>query len=91
MKMSAKALRSRLGKALACLDRGESGTITYRCRPRARLVGIETEDETAPPGVGDGSAFGMWKDRSDVTDVDACVRELRKRRGHAAGRLAPAH
>ena len=96
--MSAKALRSRLGKALACLDRGESGTITYRCRPRAcrgkpraRLVGIETEDETAPPGVGDGSAFGMWKDRSDVTDVDACVRELRKRRGHAAGRLAPAH
>ena len=83
MKMSAKALRSRVGDALACLDRGETVTITYRGKPRARLVGIDGEDETRPRGVGDVSAFGMWKDRDDLIDVGAHVRELRKLRGHA--------
>ena len=48
MEITAKALRSRVGEILACLDRGESVTITYRGKPRARLVGIESgsEDDT---------------------------------------------
>ena len=40
MEMTAKSLRNRIGEALACAERGESVTITYRGKPRARLVGI---------------------------------------------------
>ena len=83
MEIAAKALRSRVGEVLACLDRGETVTITYRGKPRARLVGIETEDVTARRDASDFPAFGMWKDRNDLTDVDAHVRTLRKGRMHA--------
>lgn len=48
MEISAKALRSGVGDVLSCLDRGESVTITYRGKPRARLVGIEAGDAAAP-------------------------------------------
>ena len=78
MEMTAKALRSRIGAALACVDRGETVTITYRGRPRAKLVGVDqpqpTDDEEKMP------AFGMWRDRTDMADVDAYVREVRKGR-----------
>lgn len=85
MNITAKTLRSRVGEILACLDRGESVTITYRGKPRARLVGIESEaeDEAAPRGGEDFPAFGMWRGRDDLTDVDTHVRGLRKGRRHA--------
>ena len=83
MEISAKALRSRVGDVLACLDRGESVTITYRGKPRARLVGIEAESEATPRSAEDFPAFGMWSDRDDLTDVDAHVRSLRQGRTHA--------
>ncbi len=85
MEITAKTLRSRVGDILAYLDRGESVTITYRGKPRARLVGIENENEseTTSRGGGDFPASGMWRDRDDLTDVDAHVRGLRKGRRHA--------
>lgn len=83
MEIAAKALRSRVGDILAHLDRGESVTITYRGKPWARLVGIESEGATIPPNVGECPAFGMWSDRDDLTDVDAHVRGLRTAQGRA--------
>ena len=83
MEVTAKALRSRIGAILACLDRGETVTITYRGKPRARLVGIEQKNESAPRGAASFPAFGMWKDRDDMRDVDTYVRDLRKARTHA--------
>lgn len=83
MEVTAKTLRSRVREILACLDRGESVTITYRGKPRARLVGIENENEAERRGGGEFPAFGMWRDRDDLTDVDAHVRSLRKGRTHA--------
>ena len=78
MEMTAKALRSRIGAALACVDRGETVTITCRGRPRAKLVGVDqpqpTDDEEKMP------AFGMWRDHADMSDVDAYVRDVRKGR-----------
>ena len=82
MEIAAKTLRSRVGDILACLDRGESVTITYRGKPRARLVGIESARDDITRG-GEFPAFGMWRDRDDLTDVDAHVRGLREWRGHA--------
>ncbi len=83
MEITAKTLRSRVGEVLAHLDRGEPVIITYRGKPRARLVGIEAEGEATHRGEGSFPAFGMWADRDDLSDVDAHVRGLRKRRWHA--------
>ena len=80
MEIPAKALRSRVGQVLACLDRGESVTITYRGKPRAKLVGIDADREGESRRSTNFPAFGMWRDREDLTDVDAHVRELRKGR-----------
>ena len=79
MEITAKELRRKVGVALACVDRGEAVTITYRGKPKARLVvmdqGLPTagEEERMP-------AFGMWRDRDDIADVDAYIRNLRKGR-----------
>ena len=77
VEMTAKELRSKAGAALACVDRGEAVTVTCRGKPKARLVGMEQglptagEEERMP-------AFGMWRDRDDIADIDAYVRNLRK-------------
>ena len=83
MEIAAKELRSRVGQVLACLDRGESVTITYRGKPRAKLVGIDAAPEGEPRRDMDFPAFGMWRNREDLTDVDAHVRQLRKGRADA--------
>ena len=79
MELTAKALRSQVAAALACVERGETVIITYRGKPRARLVSVDqsaqmdgNEDPTP--------AFGMWQDRDDMADVEAYVREVRKDR-----------
>ena len=61
MEIAAKALRSRVGQVLACLDRGESVTITYRGKPRAKLVGIDADREEESRRNTDFPAFGMWR------------------------------
>ena len=83
MEISAKSLRSRVGDVLSCLDRGESVTITYRGKPRARLVGIEAGGAVSSRDSDTLLAFGMWRDRDDLTDVGAHVRGLREGRRHA--------
>ena len=79
--MTAKDLRSKVGAALACVDRGETVTITYRGKPRARLVGVDPDQELPTAGKEERMpAFGMWRDRDDMADVEAHVRGLRKGR-----------
>ena len=79
MELTAKALRSQVAAALACVERGETVTITYRGKPRARLVSVDQSvsmdgDEDSMP------AFGIWQDRDDMADVDSYVRDVRKGR-----------
>ena len=64
-----------VGAALASVERGEAVTITYRGKPAARLVAAD-EGKVAQ-GAATMPAFGMWRDRQDLTDVAAHVRELR--------------
>ncbi len=80
MEITAKELRSRVGEALALVERGEQVTVTYRGKPRARLVPVEHSEEIPCYEPAPASAFGMWKDRSDMDDVDAWVRDIRKGR-----------
>lgn len=77
MEISAKQLRTRAGEALDWVDRGETVIVTYRGKPRAKLVSID--DGTAKKSC-QIPAFGMWRDRDDMDDVDACVRDIRQPR-----------
>ena len=79
MEIPAKSLRSRVGEILACVDRGESVVITYRGKPRAKLVGIDEADETASDG-GNFPGFGMWENHEEMRDVDAWLRGIRQSR-----------
>ena len=83
MEMTAKDLRSKVGAALACVDRGEAVTITYRGKPRARLVGVGLDQAPTAADEGRMPAFGMWRDRDDMEDVDAHLRAQRRGRALA--------
>ena len=80
MEVSAKSLRTRVGELLACVDRGETVVVTYRGKPRARLVGLEPAVVPGRARDSVAAGFGMWKDREDMADVDAFVGALRRRR-----------
>lgn len=80
MKVTTKSLRTKAREILDCVDRGEPVTITYRGKPRAKLVGIDQQDENLREVSSDLPVFGMWKDREEVADVEAVVRRLRKGR-----------
>jgi len=77
MEISAKHLRTRVGEALDWVDRGETVVITYRGKPRAKLVGIDDGETAAPRQI---PAFGMWRDRDDMRNADAYVRNIRQSR-----------
>lgn len=54
--------------------------------PADAHVTVRIEDETAATGAAHGQsgtsdpAFGIWRDREDMTDVDAYLRKLRASR-----------
>ena len=77
MKLTAKELRSQTSLLLDAVERGEEVTITYRGRPRARVVRIEEGRETP---AGETELFGLWADREDMADPAEYVRELRRSR-----------
>lgn len=82
MEVTAKGLRTRVREVLDCVDRGETVVVTYRGKPRARLVGIEPTPAATGKRAGI-AGFGMWKDRGDLSDVDGFVRNLRRPRNVA--------
>lgn len=67
---------------------------TWRARlpaMRASRVTVRIEEETvAPTAASDGGAavdllFGIWRDRDDIADVEAYVRQLRAPRYNPDG------
>ena len=77
MKASILDLRRRMSDVLRALDRNESVTIFYRGKAKAILSPLR---QPVKKPVEDHAAFGMWRDREEMTDVDAYVRNLRKGR-----------
>ena len=77
MKVSILDLKRRMKDILLALDRNESVTILYRGKEKAILSPIRHRSKKP---VKDHEALGMWRDRKDMTDVDAYVRNLRKGR-----------
>ena len=62
---------------LLALDRSESVTICHRGKEKAVLSPSQRRTEKS---VTVHAAFGMWRERKDMADVDAYVRNLRKGR-----------
>ena len=77
MVVSAKDLRFKISMLFDVLTKGEEITITYRGKPKAKLVPFEkdTSDEKSD------ALFGMWRDREE--DVDDLVRSMRRGRNFA--------
>jgi len=74
MKVSILDLRRRMKDVLLALDRNES-TVFYRGKEKAIL---SPSQQRTNKSVKDHEAFGMWRDRKDMADIDAYVRNLRK-------------
>ncbi len=82
MKASILDLRRQMSKVLKSLERNEPVTILHRGKKKAVLY--PARSATSQPGaVTDHPAFGMWKKRAGLSDVDQCVRRLRKGRHDA--------
>ena len=78
MKASIVDLRYRMKDVLRAIDRGETVTVLYRGKEKAKLVPIDAK--TTRPRVEDLPFFGMWKDREDMADPAAYVRKIRQNR-----------
>jgi prevent-host-death family protein len=77
MYSTAKELRFRTKELLESVSRGEEVIITFRGKPYAKLVPIKESKKNLQDTK---ELFGIWKDRTDIDDVNSYVRNLRKER-----------
>ena len=75
MVVTAKDLRFKISMLFDALSKKEEIIITYRNKPRAKLIPFEGRQKNKDKS---DKLFGIWKDRDD--DVDRYVRGLRKGR-----------
>lgn len=78
MKATILDLRYRMKDVLRAIERGETVTVLYRGKEKARILPLTTETPARP--LSEHPAVGMWKDREDMKDPVAYVRNLRKPR-----------
>jgi antitoxin (DNA-binding transcriptional repressor) of toxin-antitoxin stability system len=79
MKASILDLRRQMSEVLKSLDHNEPVTVLHRGKKKAVLYPAG-RTLTQPGSIIDHPAFGMWKNRKDLSDVDQFVRRLRKGR-----------
>jgi antitoxin (DNA-binding transcriptional repressor) of toxin-antitoxin stability system len=81
MKASIVDLRYHMKDVLRAIDRGETVTVLYRGKEKAKLVPINAETSDKPKMKPSDHPFcGMWKDREDMKDPSAWVRKIRRSR-----------
>lgn len=79
MRASILDLRRRMKDVLAALDRGEQVVLLHRGKEKGVIHPLGSTPARSEPASGH-PAFGMWKDREDLCDVDQAVRNMRKGR-----------
>ena len=77
MHATAKDLRFHSKNLLDTVSRGEEVIITYRGKPRARIIPFKKEAVKKDP---DNELFGIWKNNKSTKNVDQYIRNLRKGR-----------
>lgn len=83
-------LRYHMKDVLRAIDRGETVTVLYRGREKARLTPVAASSGVSgqsAPKAEDQPFFGMWKDREDMADPLAWVRKLRQPRTFPVSRM----
>ncbi len=76
MQATSKDLRFHTKEILDAAMRGEEVVITFHGKPYAKIVPItESKQENKQ-----NDFCGMWKDRTDIDNVDDYIRQIRKRR-----------
>ncbi len=76
MQATSKDLRFHTKQILDAAMRGEEVIITFHGKHYAKIVPITNDSQTDKQN----DFCGMWKDREDMSDVDAYVRQRRQRR-----------
>jgi len=79
MKATAKDLRFHSKELLDSVLRGEEIIITYRGKPTAKLIPINS-DEIDNNSIQNNELFNIWKERKDLVNVNEYVRNVRKGR-----------
>jgi antitoxin (DNA-binding transcriptional repressor) of toxin-antitoxin stability system len=77
-------LRYNMKHVLRAIDRGETVTVLYRGKERARLTPIAPAPCGSTPKTKDQPLFGLWKDREDLGDPASYLCHLRLPRGALA-------
>ena len=80
MKATFVDLRKNSSRIILALKRKESVTVYYRGKVAAVMRPIGAENSSASSPTVDHPAFGLWADRTDLDNVDAHVRKIRKGR-----------
>ncbi|MDR2588335.1 MAG: type II toxin-antitoxin system prevent-host-death family antitoxin [Spirochaetales bacterium] len=75
MEITLKQLRVQPGRIIAQAGSGQEITVTYRGKPRAKIVPLAGEKADTVDEL-----FGIWKRRDELADVERYVRTIRKRR-----------
>ena len=70
-------LRYKMKHVLRAIDRGETVTVLYRGKERAKLMPIAPAPGTGTAKTNDQPLFGLWKDREDMSDPASYLRRLR--------------
>ena len=78
MKATIVDLRYRMKDVLRAIDRGETVTVLYRGKEKARI--IPSAKKSKAPKASGHPACGMWADREDMADPGAYARKLRESR-----------
>lgn len=76
MKVTTKELRIQPGKIIDQVSMGQEITVTYRGKPLAKIVPLQSSNSENE----DLNMFGLWKDHSNEASVEDQVRDIRKGR-----------
>ena len=79
MQITTKQLRMQPGRIISQINNGQDITITYRGKPRAKIIAI-TKKNTISAENSDDELFGLWKNRNDFVNVEQYIRKIRKGR-----------
>jgi prevent-host-death family protein len=79
MEITTKQLRLESGRIISQVSNGQEITITYRGKPRAKIIPIAAKRAPVSQEL-ENELFGIWKDREDLANVEQFVRNIRKGR-----------
>lgn len=83
MKATIVDLRYHMKDVLRAIDRGETVTVLYRGKERAKLMPVAAASGATNKSAAktkDQPFFGMWSDREDLADPASYLHKLRQPR-----------